>query len=109
MKSWILCSCLLVAGITALLAQDDANLFCRINKRCYATLAREQSKNIPLEAGEIYQVLGTGGRMMLIKIKNDPYYVADGCISIFKTTGHPEIGEKDTLTVPIDSVRPFKE
>jgi hypothetical protein len=109
MKSWILCVCLLSAGITALMAQDEGNLFCRINKRCHATCEREQSKNIPLEVGEIYQVLGTGGRMMLIKVKGDRYYVAHGCISVFKTTGHPELRAQDTIAVPTDSVRPFKE
>ena len=96
----------LLLGCTFTQAQTTDNLICRIKKDYRATNLHRQNENTLLKAGEQYQVLGTSGKMVVIKVGTKQYFVSTGSIEIYKTELHKSgrMMVNDTIVTPVDSV-----
>jgi hypothetical protein len=99
----LLASLFLALSITGLNAQTE--YFCRLKKDCRGTNMRRENINIQLRPGDQYPVLGTSGKMTVIKIGSEKYYVANGCIDLYKT-GEPST--KDTAVVQPGTLPEYK-
>ena len=97
---------MMLFGFAFIQAQTTDNLICRLKKDYRATNLHRQNENTLLKAGEQYPVLGTSGKMVVIKVGAKTYYVSTGSIEIYKTgehkSGHMMVN--DTIPTPVDSV-----